>query len=142
MRRRIFERNILFLSADNACLSRIAEAAAKQLNPPGVRVFSANVNAVPIPRAVRAVIAETGMSVCERTANSVADVPLNQIDLVVSFGDADRQCPAMPLKARVEHWQPITVEPGHSAVETFRAIRNDIESKVFALFMDYWRNVA
>ena len=49
MRRTIRERNILFLDENNACLSQMAEAVAKHLNPPKIRIFSAGVQPTDIP---------------------------------------------------------------------------------------------
>jgi arsenate reductase (thioredoxin) len=43
MMRELLERNILFLCEDNACLSQMAEAAARHLSPPKTKVFSAGV---------------------------------------------------------------------------------------------------
>jgi len=52
MRRQILERNVLFLCEDNACLSQMAEAAAKHLAPPRTVIFSAGVKPGVIPSAV------------------------------------------------------------------------------------------
>ncbi len=62
MRRAIRERNILFLCEDNACLSQIAEAMAKHLSPPKIRIFSAGVKPSAIPAHVYKVMHELGIS--------------------------------------------------------------------------------
>lgn len=49
MRRTIRDRNILFLCEDNASLSQMAEAVAKHLDPPKVKIFSAGVKPTTIP---------------------------------------------------------------------------------------------
>src|SRR3954469_21951392 len=92
MGRTIRQRNILFLDENNACLSQMAEAVAKHLNPPKIRVFNAGVQPTSIRPEVYDVMAELGVSLQGQSSKQVSDVPLNDIDLVVSFGDADRKC--------------------------------------------------
>ena len=62
MRRAIRERNVLFLDQDNACSSQMAEAVAKYLGPPKVRIYSAGVTPGTIPMPVRKVMQELGIS--------------------------------------------------------------------------------
>lgn len=50
MRQTIRQRNILFLCEDNASLSQMAEAVAKHLNPPKVKIFSAGITPTEIQR--------------------------------------------------------------------------------------------
>jgi arsenate reductase (thioredoxin) len=146
MRRAIRERNILFLCEDNACLSQMAEAVARHLGPPKIRIFSAGVKPTQIPAPVYKVMEELGISMSGQSSKGVDEVPLNEIDLVVSFGDAHNQCGRLPQKAKVERW-PIT-NPGRvsgggaGALSTLRSGRDEIDRRVFALFLDHWRNVA
>jgi arsenate reductase len=146
MRRAIRERNILFLCEDNACLSQMAEAVARDLNPPKIRIFSAGVKPAQIPAPVYRVMEELGISMSGQSSKGVNEVPLNEIDLVVSFGDAHKRCGRLPPKARVEHWailNPARASGGSAAVlSTFRSGRDEIDRRVFALFLDHWRNVA
>jgi arsenate reductase len=146
MKRTIRERNILFLCEDNACLSQMAEATAKHLSPPGTKIFSAGVKPSTIPPQVRKVMEELGISMSSQAAKGLDSVPLNEIDLVVSFGDADKECEALPPKARVERWQVPNPVPAAGALgamlSIFRAGRDEIDKRVFALFLDHWRNVA
>jgi len=85
MRRTIRERNILFLDDDNACLSQMAEAVAKHLHPPKVRVFSAGVKPTSIPPQVHRVMEEMGISLRGQASKKMNDVPLSEIDLVVNL---------------------------------------------------------
>src|SRR3954469_17631926 len=98
MGRTIRQRNILFLDENNACLSQMAEAVAKHLNPPKIRIFSAGVQPTDIRPEVYNVMAELGISLQGQSSKNLADIPLTEIDLVVSFGDAVRRCAALPLK--------------------------------------------
>jgi protein-tyrosine-phosphatase len=145
MRRAIRERNVLFLDQDNSSLSQMAEAVAKHLGPPKVRVFSAGVNPSTIPTQVRTVMQELGINMLAQAPKSVDQVPLNEIDLVVSFAEADKKCAGLPPKAKVERWQvPSPTAPNENdaaALSALRDERDEINKRVFALFMDYWRNI-
>ena len=146
MRRAIHERNILFLCDDNAQLSQMAEAAAKHLAPPKTRIFSAGVKPGRIPPAVIQAMNEVGIPMAGHKSKGLSDVPINEIDLVVSFGDAHKQCANLPGRTKIESW-PVAAElksekPETETLDTLRQERSDIQKRVFALFMDYWRNVA
>lgn len=146
MRRAINERNILFLCEDNAQLSQMAEATAKHLSPPKTRIFSAGIKPGVIPAAVINAMDEIGIRMADQKTKGLADVPVNEIDLVVSFGDAHKQCANLPGRTKIESW-PVSDEFKRQKAEAvdlepLRGARDDIEKRVFALFMDYWRNVA
>jgi arsenate reductase len=145
MRREIRQRNVLFLDQDNACSSQMAEAVAKHLAPPKVRIFSAGVNPSSIPTPVRKVMQELGISMTAQNPKSVDQVPLDEIDLVVSFAGADKKCTTLPPKAKVEQWMipSASTATGYdpAGLSTLRQERDEINKRVFALFMDYWRNI-
>jgi hypothetical protein len=65
--------------------------------------------------------------------------------LVVSFDNAHIQCGRLPSKAKVNRWpvtNPARASRGNTAVlSTFRDGRDEIDRRVFALFLDHWRNV-
>ncbi|HEU4345478.1 MAG TPA: arsenate reductase ArsC [Candidatus Binatia bacterium] len=146
MRRAIRERNILFLCEDNACLSQMAEAVAKHLAPPKIRVFSAGIRPSVIPAQVYKVMEELGISLSGQKPKTMKEIPVNEIDLVVSFDDADKKCGSLPPKIRIEQWRipnPGRACGGKAAVlSTFRYGRDEVDKRVFALFLDHWRNVA
>jgi arsenate reductase len=139
MRRRNIERNILFLCDDNACLSQMAEATARHLAPPRTRVFSAGVRPSEIPAPVIQAMQELGISMSGQRSKSISDVPMQDIDLVVSFGDADKRCERLPGKAKIARW-PITGVTADPDLPAIRARRDEIDKRVFALFLDHWRN--
>lgn len=145
MRRGHLNRNILFLCEDNACLSQIAEAAAKHLAPPRTRVFSAGVKPSTIPPHVVQAMQELGISMNGQKSKGLADVPIQDIDLVVSFGDAHRRCENLPRRAKVETWPvPSELEFDKTSAASLSAIReerDEIDKRVFALFLDHWRNI-
>ncbi len=146
MRRKIFERNILFLCEDNACLSQMAEAMAKYLNPPSTRVYSAGLKPGEIPAQVYEVMAEFGITLSQQTSKGLDAVPLDVIDLVVSFGDVATKCDRLPGKAKIEYWSVpdpyAQLQNGSAALASLRLCRDAIDKHVAALFLDHWRNVA
>ena len=145
MRREIRQRNVLFLDQDNARLSQMAEAVAKHLGPPKVRIFSAGVTPGNIPAPVRKVMQELGINMSAQNSKSVDQVPLDQIDLVVSFAGADKECAALPARAKVKQWAIASSSAQNNdfaALSTLREERDEINKRVFALFMDYWRNLS
>lgn len=145
MRRAIRERNILFLCEDNACLSQMAEAVAKRLGPPKTRIFSAGIKPRTIPPHVYRLMEELGINISGQAPKTLSDVPLNEIDLVISFGDADKKCGPLPAKTKVEHWPITEAEPSPAdelKLTRHRQERDEIDKRVFALFLDHWRNVA
>ena len=146
MRRTIRERNILFLCEDNASLSQMAEAVAKHLGPPKVKVFSAGIRPTEIPSQVYKVMEESGVSLQGQSCKKMNEVPLNEIDLVISFEGADKKCGLLPKRTKVENWSipaPESSDINSPATLTkFRHERDEINKRVSALFLDYWRNDA
>jgi arsenate reductase len=144
MRRKSVERNILFLCEDNACLSQMAEAMAKYLNPPNTQVYSAGLKPGRILPQVYDVMGEFGIVLSEQTSKGLDAVPLEMIDLVISFGDVANRCEGLPRKGKIEFWS--VPEPraanGSDRLTDLRHCRDVIDTYVAALFLDHWRNVA
>ena len=88
---------------------------------------------------------ELGISMAGQSSKGLADVPIDEIDFVVSFDDADKRCAALPPRAKVERW--LVTNPardsaeGLNALATYRDGRDEIDKRVFALFLDHWRNI-
>ena len=144
MRRTSLERNVLFLCEDNTCLSQMAEASAKHLAPPRTRIFSAGVKPAAIPLRVVQAMQELGISMNGQKSKGLAEVPIQEIDLVISFDDAHKQCTNLPGRVRIERW-PIAAKPSADpaadlSLTTIRDRRDEIDKRVFALFLDHWRN--
>jgi arsenate reductase len=146
MRRVIHERNVLFLCEDNACLSQMAEATAKHLAPPKTRIFSAGVKPSTIPTHVIQAMKELDINMTGQRSKGLADVPMQDIDLVVSFGDAHKKCSNLPGRVKIENWpapEEFTSEKGSTPeLSVIRDERDEIDKRVFALFLDHWRNIA
>ncbi len=146
MRREIHDRTILFLCEDNACLSQMAEGAARHLGPPKTRVFSAGVRPGPIPNHVLQAMKELGIDIAGQRSKGLAEVPIQDVDLVVSFGDAHKKCANLPPRAKVESWPiPKDLEPNTSTTPDLPVVCDEgekIQRRVFALLLDHWRNNA
>jgi arsenate reductase len=145
MRRTNLEKNILFLGEDNACLSLMAESMAKHMSPPKARVFSAGIMPGRVPPEVRRVLEEIGVKLSDSPSKSVDQVPLKDIDLVVSFGEAHTKCLSLPTKVKVENWpipNPMQATGASSTVlSVYRHGRDEIDKRLAALFLDHWRHV-
>jgi len=145
VRRESIKRNILFLCEDNACLSQIAEASAKHLAPPRTRIFSAGIKPGIIPLHVVQAMQELGISMRGQSSKGLADVPMNEIDLVVSFDEAHKQCSNLPGRARIADWKMPHSRANSAAskpnLPAIREDRDEIDKRVFALFLDHWRNL-
>jgi arsenate reductase (thioredoxin) len=145
MRRAIHERNILFLCEDNAYLSQIAEATAKHLAPPKTRIFSAGVKPSTIPAHVIQAMRELGITMAGHRSKGLAEIPMQDIDLVVSFGDAHKKCTNLPGRAKIENWPAAEFSSEKDSMPELSVIRDkrdEIDKRVFALFLDHWRNIA
>lgn len=146
MRREIRERTILFLCEDNACLSQMAEAAAKHLGPPKTRIFSAGVKPSSIPPHVVQAMKEMGINMAGQRSKGLADVPIQDVDLVVSFNDAYEKCGDLPRRAKIANWpvpEYLKLDKGSAQeLPIIRDERDKIDRRVFALFLDHWRNIS
>jgi len=99
-----------------------------------------------VPVAVIRAMNEIGIRMADQKSKGLADVPVNEIDLVVSFGEAHKQCANLPGRIKIKNW-PVAKEFTNKQsdgenLDAVRHKRDDIEKRVFALFMDYWRNVS
>ena len=146
MRRESIQRNVLFLCQDNTCLSQIAEASAKHLAPPRTRIFSAGIKPGVIPLHVVQAMQELGISMLGQSSKGLADVPIQEMDLVVSFDDAHKKCSNLPGRASVENWNvpnhPASGGDDQPTLKAIRENRDEIDKRVFALFLDHWRNIS
>jgi protein-tyrosine-phosphatase len=124
----------------------MAEAMAKYLNPPYTQVYSAGLKPAPILPQVYEVMAEFGVTLPQQASKGLDAVPLEVIDLVISFGDVAKRCDRLPRQAKVEFWSVpdpyARVENDADGLASLRCCRDAIDTYVAALFLDHWRNVA
>jgi hypothetical protein len=84
---------------------------------------------------------ELGIKTDSQQPKSIDQIPLQDIDLVVSFTDADKHA-NLPKRAKIERWaMSLTAQSqaGDTALSEVRRNRDEIDKRVWALFMDYWR---
>jgi arsenate reductase len=133
---------------DNSCASQIAEGIAKCLAPPKTRIFSAGITPIDVIHPLVAkVMKEVGISISGQNAKGLGAVPLEEIDLAVTLSEEIKEkCPALPSRVKLEHWSIPDLKRasgGEAAMQAvFCYVRDEIDKKIAALFLDHWRNVA
>lgn len=111
---------------------------AKKLNK-NIKVFSAGANPVGYvnPYAIK-VMEEKGIDISKNFSKSLNEIPLNEIDYIITLcGDAKENCPVI-YKAKTFYWglpDPAKVEGSEETkLKVFREIRNEIENKILDFF--------
>ena len=90
------------------------------------------------PLAVR-VMAERGIDISGQRSKSLEEIPLSELDLIITLcGDAAERCPVVP-GAKTIHWglpDPAKAEGiEEEKLEAFRKIRDEIEKRVRELLL-------
>ena len=129
-------RTVVFLCVANSARSQLAEAVAKPMAPPGVRVLSAGSQPWRIhPVAVR-VLAEIGLDASGALSKGTDEIPIAEAELVVTLC-AREVCPALPPTVRRLHWplrDPATGWGEADLLRRFRATRDDLRERIADLF--------
>lgn len=145
-RRTIREKNILFICPENSSTGQMAEAIAKRLAPPKIRIYSAGIKPQEIDPHVTKVMQEVDINISGQHPKGLEAVPLNEIDLAITLGETPGNCPDLPAKVRLQHWSipdPQRASGGEAGMQAvYRYVRDEIDKNVAALFLDYWRNLA
>ncbi len=130
-------RHLLFLCVANSARSQLAEGIARSLAPASVKVSSAGSAPSRLnPLAVRA-LAEIGIDISGHYSKSVADIPPDDVDAVITLC-AEEVCPVFLGKALRVHWglpDPGAVtgdEP--SRLQAFREVRDELRRRLAAVF--------
>jgi arsenate reductase (thioredoxin) len=143
VRSNIRDRRILFLSREDGSLSLIAEAIAKRLLPPRTQVFGASLKGGQIDRKAFQVLGEVGIDVSTQEAKSLDAIPTQDIDLIVMLGERGGPQATVCSRAKCETWDiPDPCQEPRADLDAFRHARDQINTKVGGLFLDYWRNLA
>ncbi len=127
-----------FICTGNSARSQIAEGFgkyyAKKLDK-DVEIYSAGSkpSGYVHPLAVE-VMKEKGIDISKNKSKSLEDIPLNELDYVITLcGDAAENCPVIP-NANTIHWglpDPAKAEGSkEEKLKTFRQIRDEIEKRV------------
>jgi arsenate reductase len=78
---------------------------------------------------------ESGIDISHQRSKTVDAIPLDRVDhLITLCGNAQEQCPVLPLGARHSHW-PIpdpakTAGDEENILAVFRQVRDDIRERV------------
>lgn len=116
----------------------MAEGFARKMLPKEVTVYSAGTMPGGVhPMSVQ-VMNEIGIDISHHTSKSIADIPADKIDLVITLcGNADQACPEFPQKTARRHWpipDPYQIaKPVEDVLEAFREVREIIRERIQAL---------
>lgn len=130
-------RAILFLCVHNAARSQMAEGWARALLPQTVRIWSAGSDPAPAvhPEAIRA-MSEVGIDISHQHTKRISDVPLAEVDAVVTLC-AEEICVPIPGATRRETWllpDPIAASGPQEAVQVaFRQVRDELQRRIAGL---------
>lgn len=131
---------ILFTCVANSARSQMAEGLARDMAPEGVTIYSAG--SVPTrvrPQAIAA-MRELGIDITSHSSKSTDDLPLDDIDLVVTLC-AEEVCPIFPRAVERLHW-PIQDPAGfddesdEDQLQRFRVARAAIRDRLAAFFAE------
>ena len=130
---------VLFLGVQNSGRSQMAEGWARKLLPAGVRIWSAGARASEAvhPLGV-AVMQEVGVDISAQRPKLVSDVPLGDVDTVVTLCTED-----IPLHSsrdlRRETWSlpdPSKVKGDEQEqLAAFRAVREELRRRIDAMIL-------
>jgi two-component system phosphate regulon sensor histidine kinase PhoR len=134
----------LFLCAENSCRSQMAEAFARQFAPQNHRVFSAGTSPKEIHPLAIQVMKEAGIDISTQRSKGLQAIPLAEIGRLVTLcGEADENCPTLPLKVERFHWplrDPAAARGNQDEVlRAFREVRDEIRDRVERLFSEATR---
>jgi arsenate reductase (thioredoxin) len=124
--------NVLFVCIGNSCRSQMAEALANHLGRGKVRASSAGSRPLGyiLPHTAE-VLAEKGISLDGQWSKGIGEVPVDDMDYVVSMG-CEVSCPVpLGFKGRVVEWS--VPDPYSHDLEFFRSVRGLIEENVKSL---------
>lgn len=130
-------RGVLFVCVHNAARSQIAEAWARTVFPPGTAIWSAGSDPAPMvdPRAVQ-VMTETKIDISAQRPKHIVDVPLGEIDMIVTL------CPeevCVPLPGIMRRETRAFIDPAaatgqeEEVLKVFRQVRDELRAFVTQL---------
>ena len=128
-------RGVLFLCVANAARSQMAEGLARSFRPRSLRAFSAGSQpgAAVHPLAIR-VMDEIGIDLRQHRPKSIADIPMGEVDTVVTLC-AEEQCPKLPSSIANRHsWElpdPATATgTEEEKLARFRTTRDELAKRL------------
>jgi len=131
-------RGVLFVCTQNSARSQMAEGLARTLLPPLVRVWSAASKPAKAvsPHAIQ-VMREIGIDISNQRPKRFADVPVEEVDVVVTLC-CDEECVIVPgAPPRREAWllpDPVVVTGAEDEVlAAFRKVRDELRARIETL---------
>ncbi len=122
--------SVLFVCVQNSCRSQMAEGFARTLGQGVVEPYSAGSKpSGEVNQDAIAVMREKGIDITGQSSKGFADLPLKQVDYLVTMGCKDT-CPIFPTVKQLD-WQ--LDDPAGLPIEEFRRVRDEIELKVTEL---------
>ena len=126
--------NVLFVCVGNSCRSQMAEALANRLGQGRVRAWSAGSRPAGVISAVaRNVMGEEGLSMDGQWSKGLEEVPVADMDVVVTMG-CEVECPApRGFTGRLVEWD---IPDPFDDLQRGREVRGLIERQVMALLAE------
>lgn len=122
--------SVLFVCVQNSCRSQMAEGFARTLGQGVVEPYSAGSKpSGEVNQDAIAVMREKDIDITGQSSKGFADLPLKQVDYLVTMGCKDT-CPIFPTVKQLD-WQ--LDDPAGLPIEEFRRVRDEIELKVTEL---------
>lgn len=117
---------VLFLGTANASRTQLAEAIARHLRP-DLEAWSAGTRPSHVKPHVREVLAEEAIDTFGLRGKHLFEVPIDDIDVVVSLCAEDR-VPLLPGRVERISWPMPDPDsaPSSEAVEAYRATRDEL----------------
>ncbi len=132
---------IAFICTGNSARSQIAEGFGKYYAKKfgkDIEVFSGGSKPVGYvhPLAIK-VMAERKIDISNNKSKSLNEIPLNEVDYLITLcSEAEKDCPVIP-NVKVEHWRildPAGINGSEEEkLKIFRKVRDLIDTKVKAL---------
>jgi len=131
---------VLFLCAENACRSQMAEGLVNHDLAGQVQAFSAGVRPTRVnPMAIQ-VMAELGIDISRHRSKSVDDLAGEQFDLVITLCDsAAEQCPIFPGETEVMHVGFPDPARSSGSERIFRKVRDALREQLVPLLREKLR---
>lgn len=128
-------KGVLFVCRGNAVRSQMGEGLMRTMAPKDVFVWSAGYSPIGVLSQTIAVMREIGIDISYHTSKSIKDVPMEDIDLVITLcGGKDDICPHVPGDMKRLHWpmpDPFMAAPaGADGLEGFRVVRDAIKDRI------------
>ncbi|MBI1892772.1 MAG: arsenate reductase ArsC [Candidatus Rokubacteria bacterium] len=134
------DKKLLFMCTGNSVRSQIAEGFARRFSDERVQVLSAGVVATEVHPLATVVMQERGIDISIQSSKSLWALPWWSVDVVVTLSEEAEVCwRGLPGSGRHLYWpllDPSRDGVGDERLEEFRALRDEVETRVRTLLSD------